>query len=150
MFDPVHKNIRLELIPKRPVDFESVEQVEFIKEKQMLIYFDITSELISNDVINKSIYRYKTKEYLVSEAEKEKPIEQTVSDGMTAKIDPIMQFFSFKHLPPPLQAISRPFFEIADCVHTELPDNPERAECLRKILEAKDCAVRAFIFGKIS
>jgi len=97
-----------------------------------------------------SIYRYKTKEYLVNESEKEKPIEQIESHGESVKTDPIMQFFSFKHLPPPLQAISRPFFEIADCVHTELPDNPERSECLRKILEAKDCAVRAFIFGKIS
>lgn len=82
--------------------------------------------------------------------ENNEPIAFKSDDSGEAKTqDPIMQFFGYKHLPPPLQAISRPFFEIADCVHTELPDNPERAACLRKILEAKDCAVRAFIFGKV-
>jgi len=83
----------------------------------------------------------------MTENKSDEPVE---IQGKTISPDPIMQFFGYKHLPVPLQAISRPFFEIADCCHSELPDNPERVECLRKILEAKDCAVRAFIFGKIS
>lgn len=58
--------------------------------------------------------------------------------------EPIMQFFSYAHLPPHLQQVSRPFCELADKV-LELPRNPERSVALRKLLEAKDAAVRALI-----
>lgn len=54
----------------------------------------------------------------------------------------IMQFFSFEHLPTHLQDISKPFADLAENVHT-LPRNPERSVALRKLLEAKDAAVRA-------
>lgn len=67
--------------------------------------------------------------------------------------DHIMQFFAYEHLPPNLQAVSKPFCEIArDIVGTgassndspfPLPQNPERTVALRKLLEAKDAAVRA-------
>lgn len=56
--------------------------------------------------------------------------------------EPIMQFFKFDHLPPEKQAVSRPFHELAVKIH-ELPRNPERSVALRKLLEAKDAAVRA-------
>ena len=54
----------------------------------------------------------------------------------------IMQFFAYEHLPPHLQAVSKPFGELAAVVMT-LPRNPERSVALRKLLEAKDAAVRA-------
>jgi len=57
----------------------------------------------------------------------------------------IMQFFAFAHLPEPLQAVSQPFCALAERVVTELPRNPERTVALRKLLEAKDAAVRALI-----
>lgn len=75
----------------------------------------------------------------------------------------ILQFFAYQHLPPHLQAVSRPFCELACAVANgqqpddeaagciiinkgaPLPDNPERLEALRKLLEAKDCAVRALV-----
>ena len=56
----------------------------------------------------------------------------------------IMQFFAFLHLPPHLQAVSKPFSELAEQIHS-LPRNPERSVALRKLLEAKDAAVRAAI-----
>lgn len=62
--------------------------------------------------------------------------------GALPKREPIMTYFSYDHLPEPLQVISRPFSEIAEFVHM-LPAGAERATALRKILEAKDCAVRA-------
>jgi len=55
-----------------------------------------------------------------------------------------MQFFSYEHLPAHLQAVSKPFGELAVVVLT-LPRNPERTVALRKLLEAKDCAVRALL-----
>lgn len=60
--------------------------------------------------------------------------------------DPMLQFFEWSHLPPELQAISKPFGELAVRIVETLPRNPERTVGLRKLLEAKDCAVRAHLF----
>ena len=57
----------------------------------------------------------------------------------------ILQFFEYSHLPKPLQEVSRPFGELARYTLMTLPRNPERTVALRKLLEAKDAAVRAFI-----
>lgn len=67
-----------------------------------------------------------------------------------------MQFFSYEHLPPHLAAVSKPFADLARAIVGDeagmpagtsiqfpLPRNPERTIALRKLLEAKDAAVRA-------
>jgi hypothetical protein len=58
----------------------------------------------------------------------------------------LMQFFSYAHLPDRLQDTSRAFSELAVYIENTLPNNPEKTVALRKLLEAKDCAVRANIF----
>ena len=59
--------------------------------------------------------------------------------------DPILQHFSYAHLRDDLRPVSELFHHLAhDLVHT-LPRNPERSVALRKLLEAKDAAVRAAI-----
>lgn len=60
--------------------------------------------------------------------------------------DPMEQFFRFEHLPPALAEVSRPFGQLASMLIRALPRNPERTVALRKLLEAKDCAVRALIY----
>lgn len=55
----------------------------------------------------------------------------------------ILQFFAYEHLPPHLQTISREFALVAEYVANYLPRNAERTVALRKLLEAKDAAVRA-------
>lgn len=55
----------------------------------------------------------------------------------------IQQFFAYGHLPAHLQEISKPFCDLADSMVATLPRNPERTVALRKLLEAKDAAVRA-------
>lgn len=57
--------------------------------------------------------------------------------------DPILRFFHWAHLPPALQAVSKPFADLALIMVRTLPRNAERSAGLRKLLEAKDCAVRA-------
>lgn len=57
--------------------------------------------------------------------------------------DPILRFFEFTHLPDRLQTVSREFATVALFVIENLPRNAERTVALRKILEAKDAAVRA-------
>lgn len=60
--------------------------------------------------------------------------------------EPILQFFEYGHLPAHLQMISERFNHIAHNVIMYLPRNPERTVALRKLLEAKDAAVRAVLF----
>lgn len=57
----------------------------------------------------------------------------------------LVQFFAYAHLPEHLQAVSRPFGELAAVILETLPRNPERTTALRKLLEAKDCAVWALV-----
>lgn len=60
--------------------------------------------------------------------------------------EPILQFFLYDHLPESLQVVSAPFGELAQRIADTLPRNPERTVALRKLLEAKDAAVRARLF----
>jgi hypothetical protein len=66
--------------------------------------------------------------------------------GPASGEDPLLQLFAFAHLPPHLQAISAPFGAMAARIVTTLPRNPERSTALRKLREAKDCAVTASIW----
>ena len=60
--------------------------------------------------------------------------------------DRMLQFFEYVHLPAHLQDVSRPFHDLALKIIDTLPQNPERTVALRKLLEAKDCAVRARLY----
>lgn len=57
--------------------------------------------------------------------------------------EPLLQFFTYDHLPEDRQEASKQFCELAKWIVGTLPRNPERTVALRKLLEAKDCAVRA-------
>lgn len=58
----------------------------------------------------------------------------------------LMQFFEYAHLPEHLRTVSKPFGELAAKIEETVPGNPEKTVALRKLLEAKDCAVRAVLF----
>jgi hypothetical protein len=60
--------------------------------------------------------------------------------------EPLLQFFAWEHLKEHLQIVSRPFGLLAEHVVKTLPRNSERTAALRKLLEAKDCAVRAAVY----
>jgi hypothetical protein len=64
--------------------------------------------------------------------------------------DRMMQFFAYEHLPPHLQEISKPFGDLAKQIVETLPSNAERTAGLRKLLEAKDCIVRAKLYKEPS
>jgi hypothetical protein len=70
--------------------------------------------------------------------------ERTMTTGEEGKY--LMQFFHYEQLPAKLQAVNRPFCELARQIEATLPNNPEKTTALRKLLESKDCAVRALIF----
>ena len=60
--------------------------------------------------------------------------------------EPILQFFTWLHLSGGLQLVSTPFQVLAKQIVDTLPRNPERTVALRKLLEAKDAAVRARLY----
>ena len=66
--------------------------------------------------------------------------------------DRMLQFFQYAHLPEHLQRVSKPYCDLAHAIcaaddnSAAQPSNPERTAGLRKLLEAKDCAVRALLY----
>jgi hypothetical protein len=54
-----------------------------------------------------------------------------------------IKYFAFAHLPAHLQLVSKPIGELAHQFEQQLPDGPEKSTGMRKLLEAKDCFVRA-------
>jgi hypothetical protein len=56
---------------------------------------------------------------------------------------PSMKYFEYAHLPEMLQNVGRPIGELAKQIDEKIPDSAEKSAGLRKLLEAKDCIVRA-------
>jgi hypothetical protein len=54
-----------------------------------------------------------------------------------------IKWFSYEHLPVKLQEVSKPIAELAKLMEETLPDGAEKSAGMRKLLEAKDCFVRA-------
>jgi hypothetical protein len=73
------------------------------------------------------------------------PLEKIQMDN-----EPMLQFFKYEHLPEHLAKVSQPFCEMAEGIVRGLPRNPERTVALRKLLESKDCAVRAVLYEEPS
>jgi hypothetical protein len=57
--------------------------------------------------------------------------------------DPMLRWFRHDHLPPRLRATSEAFARTAAWVSDNVTPGPEREAAFRKLLEAKDAAVRA-------
>lgn len=59
---------------------------------------------------------------------------------------PLLRWFEFEHLPPHLQKVSKKFHRLAHDMVDDFPDGgPELTVMLRKLLEAKDAAVRVAV-----
>jgi ferritin-like protein len=65
--------------------------------------------------------------------------------GRHPSVTGLLRWFDFGHLPEVLQDASEPFADLAALLVERLPDSAELTTALRKLLEAKDCAVRATI-----
>lgn len=59
----------------------------------------------------------------------------------------MLKWFAFAHLPVHLQPISAAFASLANELDMLLPEGAEKTAGMRKLLEAKDCMVRAQIDG---
>lgn len=57
----------------------------------------------------------------------------------------MLKWFEWDHLPENLQRVSKPFADLAQKICNHIEPGPERTVSLRKLLEAKDAAVRATV-----
>jgi hypothetical protein len=57
----------------------------------------------------------------------------------------MLRWFAYAHLPEKLQEYSKAFYILAETVVLTIEPGPERTVALRKLLEAKDAAVRAVV-----
>ena len=55
----------------------------------------------------------------------------------------MLKWFAYGHLPQHLQEVSQPFSDLAHALVNLAEPGPERTVAFRKLLEAKDAAVRA-------
>lgn len=69
--------------------------------------------------------------------------KETGEVAMAYTPSPIMKYFGYTHLPQKLQEISKPIAEVAFILDQTLENGAEKSTGLRKLLEAKDCFVRA-------
>lgn len=60
-------------------------------------------------------------------------------------VEELRAHFAYDHLPPHLAEVSKKFADLVDELLETLPDSAELSAGLRKLLEAKDCAVRAAV-----
>lgn len=70
----------------------------------------------------------------------------TTNSSLITAIESMQIYFKFHHLPARLQAVSRPFAELASTIVGSSQDtstsNNQKLIALQKLLEAKDAAVR--------
>lgn len=59
------------------------------------------------------------------------------------------KYFSYDHLPPHLQNVSRPLCEVARQIDDLVPAGPQKDIAMQKILEAKDAVVRQVLMGGV-
>ena len=55
----------------------------------------------------------------------------------------MLKWFEYEHLKEPLRSVSQNFSLLAHKIADDVDSGPERTVALRKLLEAKDAAVRA-------
>lgn len=73
------------------------------------------------------------------------PIPPAVPPSPPRANEKILKHFTYTHLPPHLAEVSKPFHDLAHHLQATLAAGPERSVAMRKLLEAKDAAVRAMV-----
>lgn len=68
---------------------------------------------------------------------------RAATEGRHPATAQIVRWFAHDHLPARLAAVAAPCAVLAEEMVLGLPDGPELTAGLRKLLEAKDCFVRA-------
>lgn len=74
-------------------------------------------------------------------------LDSLLQQGYTTDVAEYLCLFEYSHLPISSQETSKLFYDLAYRIANYLPRNRQRTEALKKLLEVKDCAVRATLLG---
>ncbi len=66
-----------------------------------------------------------------------------MTQGLQNPAEKLLSYFTYAHLTADLAEISKLYADLAHEVYHRLPGGAEGTTALRKLLESKDCAVRA-------
>jgi hypothetical protein len=72
--------------------------------------------------------------------------EAALAAAQAAKARAVMRYFNYAHLAAGAQQISKLYHDAAAATLASCPDNDERRHAIERLLEAKDAAVRSFLF----
>lgn len=78
-------------------------------------------------------------------AVKKEVVTETKKVKVAKTANALIKFFKYEHLPAHLQETSKSFHDLAVSLDESIPNGAEKTAGLRKLLEAKDCFVRANI-----
>jgi ATP-dependent Clp protease ATP-binding subunit ClpA len=119
----------------------------FAERESHAVYFLEEHEMTRYDAVNFISYGIGKRAGLTERPTPvEEPEERLFRGFRVVDAEPLLQFFADDHVPEDLREHIRPFADLARRLVKTLPSNPERTMALRKLLEAKDCAVRAKLF----
>jgi len=82
------------------------------------------------------------------ESNKDVFLSREIGSNKVITLPPIMKYFVYDHLPDHLQVVLKPFTDLAHEMAMKSA-GPETSAGLRKLLEAKDCFVRAMLNEKL-
>jgi len=99
---------------------------------------------MSNDPIARRMFDPFRQEVVVVDADH--PMNSISTDAYLHSA--ILEFFKYDHLPQHLQSVSKPIGDLAQQMDVLLSNGAEKQAGLRKLLEAKDCFVRAALSRK--
>jgi hypothetical protein len=91
----------------------------------------------------KEIGRWSVSDLTRVEPTAEEKGRMLIGAGYHPSVLHVLQFFACGHLPDRLKDVVRPFRDLATQCADRAPQSQETTVCLRKLLEAKDAAVRA-------
>ena len=104
---------------------------------ERLEYPNHVKPTIMREMIQQSNLRDDEKEFALNE------LSLHLDPGRARMKNPIMRYFEYEHLDEPQRSVSRLHKQLAHVMNRDLPDSAEKSAGLRKLLEAKDCFVRA-------
>lgn len=102
--------------------------------------FDMHTVMVRADGVTQVCTSVEQLESFLSHPERSQAMDQQAIHPASLQV---LKYFEYAHLPPHLQEISQRFHDLAWKLAEQLPGSPEVTVGLRKMLEAKDCMVRA-------
>lgn len=135
----------IDVFPEDETDRAYIEDTLGLKREGDALPLVRKNDFDANSLHKLTTHPYPNKEYRWVQIEKMGSVDPTTPEECSAKVSELLEWFEYKHLPDKLQDVSKATAVLAHAIAGAIGDDPELDAGLRKLLEAKDCFVRAAI-----